>query len=82
MGEEETGRPRSVMGGARFSRRASLVRELRTGGSYLASEDPRAHFGLGESVATVAAVEVRWPDGAEERLEEVPGGGWVTVTHP
>jgi hypothetical protein len=33
--------------------------------SYLASNDPRAHFGLG-AVAAIDRVEVVWPDGTEE----------------
>ena len=33
--------------------------------SYLASNDPRVHFGLGESEAKVTLV-VRWPDGKQE----------------
>src|SRR5205823_13408099 len=33
--------------------------------SYLCSNDPRAHFGLGEA-GRVDAIHVRWPDGKEE----------------
>ncbi len=40
------------------------------GTSYLCSNDPRAHFGLG-TCATADAVRVFWPDGTEE---EFPGG--------
>jgi len=35
--------------------------------SYLASNDPRVHFGLGDATQ-VDALEVRWPDGQEERF--------------
>jgi hypothetical protein len=38
--------------------------------SYLCSNDPRAHFGLGEQ-ARIDSVRVTWPDGAEEIY---PGG--------
>ncbi len=38
--------------------------ELLAGSSYLSSEDPRAHFGLGEPDADVSVI-VRWPDGTE-----------------
>ncbi len=38
--------------------------------SYLCSNDPRAHFGLG-AVDRVDAVRVAWPDGA---VEDFPGG--------
>ena len=39
-----------------------LVRELHAGSSYLSSEDPRAHFGLGDATR-VKEVVVRFPDG-------------------
>jgi hypothetical protein len=45
-------------------------RWLNPGSSYLCSNDPRAHFGLGRA-ERVDAVEVRWPDGAAEVF---PGG--------
>jgi hypothetical protein len=48
-----------VAGGARWQR---LVQ---AGHSYLASSDPRAHFGLGAH-AHVERIEVVWPDGSEE----------------
>ena len=35
------------------------------GSSYLSSNDPRAHFGLGK-IERVDAIEVLWPDGATE----------------
>jgi hypothetical protein len=41
------------------------VRSINPGSSYLCSNDPRAHFGLG-SVGRVDAVEVVWPDGTAE----------------
>jgi hypothetical protein len=46
-----------------------LTREVAAGSSYLSSEDPRCHFGLGD--AGVRAVVVRWPDGEETRLTDV-----------
>lgn len=55
-----------------------LTRELRVGGSYLASEDPRAHFGIddGETVDVV----VRWPDGTEERRADVSANQRILIT--
>ena len=41
------------------------VDEVRSGSSYSSNNDMRLHFGLG-SVASVASVEVRWPNGKEE----------------
>jgi hypothetical protein len=40
----------------------TLVRTVQAGSSYLSSEDPRAHFGLGD--AQTAVVHVRYPWGA------------------
>ncbi len=48
-----------------------LVRELRAGSSYLSSEDPRAHFGLG-SAKRVREVRVRFPDGRVVVRRNVP----------
>jgi hypothetical protein len=41
------------------------VRHLNPGYSFLCSNDPRAHFGLGP-ISQIDAIEVRWPDGSEE----------------
>ena len=46
-----------------------LVREAQAGSSYLSSEDPRMHFGLGR-VAKVKALIVRFPDGRTVRRGE------------
>ena len=46
------------------------VDEVRAGGSYLSTSDPRLHFGLG-SAASFARIEVLWPSGL---LEQFPGG--------
>jgi hypothetical protein len=48
----------------------SLSRDINPGYSYLASNDPRAHFGLG-STASYDGIVVKWPDGS---IEEFPGG--------
>lgn len=56
-----------------------LVREIRAGSSYLSSEDPRAHFGLGE-VTRVSELVARYPDGSETRLEDVPADRIVVLT--
>jgi hypothetical protein len=44
-----------------------LLRQLSAGGSYLSSEDPRAHFGLGDA-ERVRSLVVRWPGGETTRL--------------
>jgi hypothetical protein len=48
----------------------SWVQTVNPGYSYLCSNDPRAHFGLG-AVGTIDAVDVLWPDGTRETF---PGG--------
>jgi len=54
------------------------IRERKGGGSFLCSQDPRLHFGLGE--ATVAErVEVRWPSGERDVLTDVPVDRLVTI---
>tara|TARA_B100002003_G_scaffold202382_2_gene194596 strand:- start:3040 stop:3456 length:417 start_codon:yes stop_codon:yes gene_type:complete len=62
--------------GARVSVRIGSEERHRTvqaAGSYLASHDPRVHFGLG-SAARVRAVRVRWPDGALESFGDFQAG--------
>ena len=56
-----------------------LVREVHAGSSYLSSEDPRVHFGLG-AATTVRELVVRWPDGRETRLTDVAADRLLTVT--
>jgi len=41
--------------------------DVLSGGSYLSSNDPRPHFGLGVAT-TVDALEVRWPSGKRDRF--------------
>jgi hypothetical protein len=58
-----------------------LRREVHAGSSYLSSEDPRLHFGLG-SAAEVRALVVRWPGGDETRLTGVAANQLVEVKAP
>jgi hypothetical protein len=48
----------------------ALRRELHAGSSYLSSEDPRLHFGLGDA-ERVAELVVRWPDGSTTVVRDV-----------
>jgi hypothetical protein len=41
--------------------------DVLSGGSYLSSNDPRVHFGLGDAGA-VELVEIHWPDGVVEKV--------------
>jgi hypothetical protein len=45
----------------------TIRRDVRTGYSYLAANDPRVHVGLG-ALTRVDAITVRWPDGTRERF--------------
>jgi hypothetical protein len=49
----------------------TIRRDVRTAYSYLASNDPRVHVGLGQE--TMAHdVAVRWPDGTQQRFGDLP----------
>ncbi len=56
-----------------------LVREVQAGSSYLSSEDPRVHFGLGKATTGEASSIVRWPDGKVTRQRDVAADRIVTV---
>ena len=56
------------------------VRERQSGGSYLASHDPRLHFGL--DTATRADIEIRWPDGMRQRLDDIAADQILRVVQP
>jgi Na+-translocating ferredoxin:NAD+ oxidoreductase RnfD subunit len=55
---------------ARLADGKTQTRELQAGSSYLSSEDPRVHFGLG-SETKVAELTVRYPSGKVSRLRNV-----------
>ena len=64
-GRDAYGAEITVRSGAR-----SWWRLVNPGFSYLCSNDPRVHFGLGSATA-VDGIEVVWPDGTQESF---PGG--------
>ena len=55
------------------------VRDVQAGSSYLSSEDPRVHFGLG-AATSVRQLIVRYPDGTVKRLDGVRADRILTVT--
>ena len=60
--------------GARVTVKAGTLTqfsEVRAGGSYISSNDPRLHFGLGME-DKMSDVEIRWPSGRVETLHDVP----------
>jgi hypothetical protein len=50
-------------------------------GSYLSSSDKRAHFGLGTDTSA-SLIEIRWPSGIIQKLENVHGDQTLTVEEP
>jgi hypothetical protein len=56
----------------------NLMDEVRGGGSYLSSNDQRLHFGLG-GVAVIKHVQIRWPSGLVEDLNDVPADAIYTI---
>ena len=50
---------------------------VRAGGSYLSSNDPRLHFGLGS--ASQANIEVTWPGGGTEKFIAVPSNRQLDI---
>jgi hypothetical protein len=66
--------------GARVKMTAGGVTQyasVRAGESYLSSNDPRLHFGLGE--ASEADIEVSWPGGGLERITGVKANQLVQI---
>lgn len=53
------------------------VQEVTSGCSFLSSNDPRLHFGLGS--ATSADIEVRWPSGLVEHIHGAAAGQLLTL---
>jgi hypothetical protein len=49
------------------------IRWLNPGRSYLCSNDPRGHFGLG-TVERIESVEIAWPDGLREEFRKLASG--------
>jgi len=56
------------------------AQELAAQSSYLSANDPRLHFGLGDS--ETADLEVSWPLGARQVLRGVKAGQILTVIEP
>ena len=56
----------------------TLVDQVASGSSYLAQNDLRVHFGLG-SATTADRLEIAWPSGRVDVLENVPANHVITV---
>lgn len=66
---------------ARLGDGTVLHREVQVGSSYLSSEDPRVHLGLGAR-ARVEELRITWPGGHTTVLEDVAGGRVLPVSRP
>jgi enediyne biosynthesis protein E4 len=54
------------------------VAEVRPGASFLATNDPRVHFGLGEA-DRVERLQIRWPDGRVEERRDLSANQFMTL---
>jgi hypothetical protein len=52
--------------------------EVRGGASYLSQNDLRLHFGLG-TASKMESVEIRWPNGTTETLQNVAADNIYTI---
>ncbi|MBN2561281.1 MAG: CRTAC1 family protein [Phycisphaerae bacterium] len=56
----------------------TLVRHRASAGSYLSQHDPRIHFGLGGH-GKIDRLEVTWPDGSRQAVQNVPTDRILTI---
>ena len=54
------------------------IRVVKAGSSYLGQNDARQHFGLGK-ITRVDRLEVRWPSGRTELLQNVQANQIITI---
>jgi hypothetical protein len=82
-GRPAAGVPLDPAGAIVSVRAGDLVRSrvLLLGSSFLSSEDPRLHFGLGAH-AKVDAVEVAWPDGRTTVVKDAAAGRTLDIAYP
>jgi len=59
----------------------SQFETMRNGGSYLSGNDPRIHFGLA-SCSKVERVNIRWPNGRQQVLTNLPPDRYLTIEEP
>jgi hypothetical protein len=75
------GSPRDAVGATVYITANGMKQrgDVISGGSYMSSNDPRPHFGLGQATK-VDDIEIHWPDGKLEHVT-VPGvDRIVTIT--
>jgi hypothetical protein len=66
-----------ILGESGFEQHAVVT----TASSYLSASDRRVHFGLGKDTR-VKLVEIRWPSGLVQKLEQVSADRVLTVREP
>jgi hypothetical protein len=54
------------------------LRQAQGGMGYMSAQDPRIHFGLGQR-KRVESLEITWPSGIVDKLENVPINQIITV---
>jgi hypothetical protein len=54
------------------------IEEVKSGSSYISTSDPRLHFGLAGD-AVMSKVEIRWPNGGLETLQNVSADAIYTI---
>jgi hypothetical protein len=76
-----SGSPRDAVGATVYLTANGMRQreDVLSGGSYLSTNDPRAHFGLGRA-AKVDDIEVRWPDGKVEHFSAPEVDRILTIT--
>ena len=57
------------------------VKEVRSTYGYLGANDLRVHFGLGRR-ERAELIEIRWPSGITQKLENVAADQFLTVREP
>jgi hypothetical protein len=60
---------------------ATQYATVSTAGSYLSASDRRVHFGLGAD-ARVKHIEIRWPSGIRQTLDDVAADQILSITEP
>jgi len=61
-----------------FAPEKRYIIESMSGGSYVSQNYTRLHFGL-ERRTKADAIEVRWPNGAVERLTKIPANTFISI---
>jgi enediyne biosynthesis protein E4 len=61
--------------------KGSQFATVTTAGSYLSASDRTVHFGLGGE-SLVKSIEIRWPNGLKQSLQQVPGDQTLVIDEP